>query len=167
MLPGLALQVIPKSVNKNSLIMLKAHLETKLQGLESDRARLLRKIKALEVLLEDGDSASDLGMASKGAINQPIVTPAKLGRLHSVPSHAVRFSPRISLIGAVEQVAKAHAGPFTSTELLKALQASYPEFRLSETKHISSPLSDLVKRKVLELERKKEGASPNVYRAVR
>ena len=50
------------------------------------------------------------------------------------------------------------------TVLLKALQAVYPEFKLGETKHISSPLSDLVKKGVLTLERSRMGTRPNIYR---
>jgi hypothetical protein len=156
-------------MNKQSLIEHKGNLATRLQALEREKAQLLRKLKAVDVLLEDAHTASLISEA-------PVVQQLKTKRIKWVPSgtkprsiarHTVRFSPRISLIGAVETVAKKQGGSFTSTELLKAIQGEYPEFNLGETKHISSPLSDLVKRGILSLERQKDGSLPNLYRVTK
>ncbi|MDB6017866.1 MAG: hypothetical protein JWR19_2355 [Pedosphaera sp.] len=138
-------------------------LNAKIEAIEIEKAQLVRKLKAVDILLEGSvPPASDI-------IDNPSFKENKkwtfnASRKRPVPPHAVRISHRSSLIGAVEEMAKKQPGGFDSVQLLNALQSAYPEFNLKETKHISSPLSDLVDKGVLVVERKRIGAKPNVYR---
>ena len=146
----------------------RAQLNEKLQAVEIEKVQLIRKLKAIDVLLE----GSDVRSVGSRAVSVPPLPASELGksslvktRKRTVPLHAVRTSPRSSLIDAVRDVARKQLGVFDSVQLLAAIQAEFPEFQLTETKHISSPLSDLVKRGVLVLEQKRIGSKPNIYRA--
>ena len=143
----------------------RAELTARLEVIEAEKAHLVRQLKALEVLLEgvklpSSDARTTVRVRRASRPNAVLEPP----RRRAIPSHAVRVSSRTSLIGAVQDVALKQQGTFDSVQLLKALQSAYPEFQLTETKHISSPLSDLVKRGVLALERKRLGSKPNIYR---
>jgi hypothetical protein len=144
----------------------KSQLNARLETIELEKAQIVRKLKALDILLEENRPRDPIPM--KQIVVQSVTTnrgtDSVVARKHSIPAHAVRFSNRISLIGAVEEIAKKQTGAFDSGVLLKALQTSYPEFNLGETKHISSPLSDLVKKGVLVIDRRRIGTRPNIYR---
>ncbi len=151
----------------------RAQLNAKLEAVELEKAQLARKLKAIDVLLEGIELPKQAG--SMAPLASPSTTAKattakenRAGKPHNykVPAHAVRTSPRSSLIDAVCEVARKQKGSFDSGQLLKALQSDYPEFNLTETKHISSPLSDLVKRGALIIERIRNGKKPNIYRAV-
>lgn len=148
-------------MNVDVLIEHYEELTARLSQLEGERAQVAKKLKALDVLLEGIDV-----QAIKRKKGTTMVS--GIAEVATVKPHpnAVRVSHRISLIGAVEQVARKMGSAFSSPDLLKAIQVDYPEFGLSETKHISSPLSDLVKKGVLALERKRTGSEPNIYRVV-
>jgi len=155
-------------------------LNARLDAIEGEKAQIVRKLRAIDVLLE-GDAAGPPSRppgrppgrtpgraqgAEPKALTVPQQVSAAVKRKRGVSPHAVRVSSRSSLIDAVHQVALKQLAEFDSGQLLKALQAEYPEFKLTETKHISSPLSDLVKRGALVIERKRVGNIPNIYRAV-
>lgn len=146
----------------------RGQLNARLEEIEAEKAQLVRKLKALDILLEGSreNPKTSLEHVVKQSVMQKKKSGQILTRKHRIPAHAVRFSDRISLIGAVQEVAMKQPGTFDSNVLLKALQSAYPEFHLGETKHISSPLSDLVKKGVLVMERKRLGSRANIYRAV-
>lgn len=153
------------------LINLKVQLTKRLEAieeekdtLEAEKGQVTRKLKAVDVLLEgSADSSVDHGQDAgrEVLVLQPgFQSPAS--RKRTRPSHAVRYSPRISLIGAVKELAAKQPGSFVSGDILKAIQDVYPELNVKETKHISRPLSDLVEDGVLTRER---GAGrTNIYR---
>ena len=150
----------------------RSQLKAKLDSIEVEKAQIVRKLKAIDVLLE-GDETASPGRppgrpqrAESEALMFQRQVAALAQRKRGVSPHAVRVSSRSSLIDAVHQVALKQLREFDSVQLLKALQVEYPEFKLTETKHISSPLSDLVKRGALAIVRKRVGNIPNIYRAV-
>jgi|SRR5581483_1111614 hypothetical protein len=156
-------------MKNEDLIEHRAQLNARLEAVEAEKTQLVRKLKAVEVLLEGNDAEcsskthpidNQLVKVEKGVPLEPL-------RRRSPPAHAVRVSPRSSLIGAVQKVASEQPGEFDSSQILTALQSAYPEFKLTETKHISSPLSDLTKRGVLVIERKRIGTKPNIYRVAK
>jgi hypothetical protein len=155
-------------MNTEDLLAHRVQLVQRLETIELEKSQLVRKLKAIDVLLEGSDPVAEIGAEhiDKEMLTMRQVT-TKKPRKRIVPPHTVRFSARTSLIGAVEEMALKQPGPFDSVHLLKALQEAYPEFNLGETKHISSPLSDLVERGVLVIERERSGAMPNIYSAVK
>jgi hypothetical protein len=167
-LPGV--QVIVPGMNVEDLISHRAGLIARIDAIELEKSQLARKLKAIDVLLE-GEGKPPIRLGAKRAVTESVTVrqgaALKKPRKRTMASHAVRFSPRISLIGAVEELAMKQLGAFDSTQILAATQKAYPEFNLSETKHISSPLSDLVKKGVLAIERERRGKMPNIYRFVR
>ena len=156
-------------MNTEDLLAHRVQLVQRLETIELEKSQLVRKLKAIDVLLEGSDSVAEIVSEHVGKemfASRQVDLPGK-PRKRIVPPHTVRFSARTSLIGAVEEVALKQPGSFDSVHLLKALQEAYPEFHLGETKHISSSLSDLVKRGVLIIERERSGAMPNIYCAVK
>lgn len=161
------------SMKTKDLLEHRAQLDAKLEAVEQEKAQLVRKLKAVDVLLEGSNLTKRAGsmapfISPSGAVKGKATKENRLGKPHKykAPAHAVRTSPRSSLIDAVCEVAKKQKGSFDSGQLLKALQSEYPEFNLTETKHISSPLSDLVKRGALTIEQIRKGKKPNIYRAI-
>jgi hypothetical protein len=155
-------------MNLKDLVTHQAELAARVQAIEMEKSQLMRKLKAIDVLLEGEARPSLSGLEMSGGEPTPALPSVsqKTPRKRNMARHAVRFSPRISLIGAVEEAAMKQPGVFDSNQILAAIQNAYPEFHLSETKHISSPLSDLVKRGVLAIERERSGKMPNVYRFI-
>lgn len=140
-------------------------LSNRLKEISVERGQIIRKLKAVKVLLEGLDNRQG---------NKPERPGVKaLTRVHgdSIPpfgrssSRIAGTAPRSGLIEIVKKAALKQPGNFDSVRLLEVLQAEHPELGLKETKHISSPLSDLVKKKVLVVERKRAGSKPNIYRA--
>jgi len=152
-LPGYA-----PGMNTKDLIAHRAELFGKLKVIELEKSQLVRKLKALDILLEGLEPAQPYGTDG--------LTSSNTAKKRVIPPHTVRFSPRKSLIDAVQELAFKQPASFDSVVLLNALQIEYPEFGLIETKHISSPLSDLVKKGVLTLVRSRSGSRPNIYSAV-
>jgi hypothetical protein len=154
-------------MTNEDLAKYKAWLASKLESVEAEKAQLVKKLRAIDILLEGSDLQHNEGPPSAPFAMPGVPQGPEKGKVrkYTAPAHAVRTSPRSSLIDAVREVAIKQLGTFDSGQLLKALQSEYPEFQLSETKHISSPLSDLVKKGVLVLEQKRVGSKSNVYRA--
>jgi hypothetical protein len=152
-------------MTKQDLLKYKVQLNSRLDAVETEKAKIVREIKAVDVLLEGHEPSNHPSPANKPkeVTSQRQTTHEQLPR--KSPPHAIRVSPRSSLIGAVQEVALRQPGDFDSGQLLKALQSAYPEFHLTETKHISSPLSDLVKRGVLNIQSRRIGSRPNIYKA--
>lgn len=156
-------------VNTQDLVNHRAQLVARLNEIDEEKSQIARKLKAIDVLLEGSDGLSHPGV--QVVVQEGVVSPDcqvdGVRRRRTRASHAVRFSNRISLIGAVEECARKQPGDFDSNQMLTAIQRAYPEFNLTETKHISSPLSDLEKRGVLTLVRRREGKMSNIYRITR
>lgn len=143
-----------------------AAIEGEKEALEAEKGQVTRKLKAVDVLLE-GSAEAALAEAQTAGQEVFALQPglnASVSRKRTRPSHAVRYSPRISLIGAVKELAAKQPGSFVSGDILKAIQDVYPELNVTETKHISRPLSDLVKEGLLTRERKRGAGRANIYR---
>lgn len=147
-------------MNVKDILDHRARLSARLEAIEAEKTQIARKLKAIEVLLE-GEFPNVQEAVKDGA--KDVVEPglAAKGRRHA--SHAVRISDRTSLIDAVKEVAMRMPGTFDSGQVLNEINQAYPEFNLTETKHISSQLSDLVKREVLVVVSPRVGKSPNIY----
>ncbi|MDB6124672.1 MAG: hypothetical protein JWQ71_3665 [Pedosphaera sp.] len=154
-------------MKREDILAHRTQLDIRLEALEVEKAKLVRQRRAIDILLEGSDfgGQADVPSLSQAPEEAQKEFRGEKRRRRVVPAHAVRTSHRSSLIDAVKEVAMKQPGAFDSSELLKALQSEYPEFQLKETKHISSPLSDLVKRGVLILGQKRIGSKSNVYRA--
>jgi folylpolyglutamate synthase/dihydropteroate synthase len=147
-------------MNVRDILDHKARLSARLEAIEAEKAQIARKLKAIEVLLEGEFPHVQEAVEDEA---KEVVEPglAAQGRRHA--SHAVRISDRISLIDAVKEVAMRMPRTFDSGQVLIEVNQAYPEFNLTETKHISSQLSDLVKRGVLVVVSPRVGKSPNIY----
>ena len=138
-----------------------AQLSARLKEIAAERGQITRKLKAVKILLEGLDNRQGNKPEHPGVKVLTKVRGVSILPTGQIPGS----SPRSGLIEIVKQAALKQPGSFDSVRLLEVLQAEHPELGLEETKHISSPLSDLVKKKVLVLERKRAGSKPNIYRA--
>jgi hypothetical protein len=140
-------------------------LSARLKEISAERGQIIRKLKAIKILLEGLDNRQGNKPERPGV---KVLTKVRgetiLSPVHS-SSRLAGAAPRSGLIEIVKKTALKQPGSFDSVRLLEVLRAEHPELGLKETKHISSPLSDLVKKKVLVLERKRAGSKPNIYRA--
>lgn len=147
-------------MNVRDILDHKARLSTRLEAIEAEKAQIARKLKAIDVLLE-GES-THVQVAVQDEVKE-VGEPGLVAQVRRHASHAVRISDRISLIGAVKEVAMRMPETFDSGQVLNEINKVYPEFNVTETKHISSQLSDLVKREVLVVVSPRVGKSPNIY----